>query len=485
MKKENSKSYLINSLIGITIMIFFRYLPIELPGITEIGMQVIGIFIGTLYLWTTVDPLWSSLLSVCMLAFSDYAAAGTVLSSFLGNGTAMQMFFLMLFTAALTHYKITPYLVRVFLKLKITHNRPWVLTFVIISGSYIIASFIDPLSATLLFWAIMYDVFKEVGFKKEDLYVKLSLILIGIMSLIGSGVAPYRAPRIAMFQAYAAMSDGVLVPDAQYLLFAFVLGFVLLAVFILVCKFIFRVDVTPLEGFKIEKLDVNPLPKMSLHQKVISISFFLLIVLMLLPSMFSNVAFLSVISSNSIALPMFIVTVLCAIRIDGEPGFAFKEIIATKFNWSIYFLSCVALLYGTALTSEAVGTEAFLDVVLTPAMSGVSSTLFLVLLLVIAGLLTNVINNSVIQLLFLPVILTYTVANAAVNPIVAVALLSFVASGTAFMTPAASPYSALIFGNTEWLSSKDVYKYGVIFALISLVSMIVIGIPWANFCFSL
>ncbi len=54
----------IHSLVGVSIMILFRYLPLGLPEITPVGMEIIGVFIGTLYLWTTVDPVWSSILSI-------------------------------------------------------------------------------------------------------------------------------------------------------------------------------------------------------------------------------------------------------------------------------------------------------------------------------------------------------------------------------------------------------------------------------------
>ena len=70
----------IHSLVGVSIMILFRYLPLGLPEITPVGMEIIGVFIGTLYLWTTVDPVWSSILSIFMIGVSSYAPMNQVLS---------------------------------------------------------------------------------------------------------------------------------------------------------------------------------------------------------------------------------------------------------------------------------------------------------------------------------------------------------------------------------------------------------------------
>ncbi|MDE6929829.1 MAG: citrate transporter, partial [Lachnospiraceae bacterium] len=60
-KKE--RMLMIHALVGAGIMLLFRYLPISLPEVTPVGMEVLGIFLGTLYLWTFVDPIWGSLLS--------------------------------------------------------------------------------------------------------------------------------------------------------------------------------------------------------------------------------------------------------------------------------------------------------------------------------------------------------------------------------------------------------------------------------------
>ena len=53
--------------IGISIMVLFRFLPIQLPNVTPLGMEILGIFIGTLYLWTMSDPIISSILAIFMV----------------------------------------------------------------------------------------------------------------------------------------------------------------------------------------------------------------------------------------------------------------------------------------------------------------------------------------------------------------------------------------------------------------------------------
>lgn len=87
--------YSIHLVIGIGIMLLFRYLPFQLPCITPIGMEILGIFIGTLYLWTTSDPIISSILSIFLVGLSGYSTMNEVLTSTFGNPILVQVLFLL------------------------------------------------------------------------------------------------------------------------------------------------------------------------------------------------------------------------------------------------------------------------------------------------------------------------------------------------------------------------------------------------------
>ena len=71
MIKVKNMIYLINSIIGIALMFGIPLIP-PIEPLTKIGMQLGGIFIGLVYLWSTVDLLWPCLLGIIALAFKDY-----------------------------------------------------------------------------------------------------------------------------------------------------------------------------------------------------------------------------------------------------------------------------------------------------------------------------------------------------------------------------------------------------------------------------
>ena len=41
-ERKREKMFLIHSLIGVGIMVFFRFLPLNLPEVTSVGMEVLG-----------------------------------------------------------------------------------------------------------------------------------------------------------------------------------------------------------------------------------------------------------------------------------------------------------------------------------------------------------------------------------------------------------------------------------------------------------
>ena len=257
----------IHSLVGVSIMILFRYLPLGLPEITPVGMEIIGVFIGTLYLWTTVDPVWSSILSIFMIGVSSYAPMNQVLSAAFGNPVVIQMLFLMIVMNSMVYNKLTAYIGRFFLTMKINSGRPWVFTAMLMVGAMLMAAFVGPFSPIFLFWPVLYDIFQEIGIKKGEKYPTIMLILVAIATLLGFPVPPYSGNSLALIGNYAGITENmgnkVMINSASYLAVALIYGFVSIAVIVLFCKYVLRPDVTKLKNLDVEMLKRNPLPPLN------------------------------------------------------------------------------------------------------------------------------------------------------------------------------------------------------------------------------
>lgn len=486
MKKQVKASY-VNFLIGFAIMILFRFIPLGvLPNVTEIGLQVMGVFIGTIYLWSTVNPTVASIASICMLAMTDFAPAGGVLSTCFGNPTVVQMFFLMVFMGGLTNRKLTVYIARWIMTRKFIEGKPWVFTLVMMLGTYLMSVFIGAFAPIFLFWPILYGVFEEVGYEKTDEYPKLMVIGVVISALAGFPVPPYMSNGLALLGNYRgllgnfpSLTEGTAISDATYFIACFILGLVLVVTFVGIMKFIFRPDVTPMKKMSIEMLERNPLPAMSKAQKTYGICLCIFIFCMLIPSLLPNVPVLSFINKNSLLVPIVLVCILSLIQFEDGPVLRFGPVMGQDFAWPTFFLCTSAILIGGVLTNEATGVTPFLNTILSPIFNGMSGTVFTVVLLVLVVLLTNICNSLVIGMIMQPVVLTYCVA-AGVSPAPIITLLIFTVLLTAACTPAASPFAAMLFGNKEYLTTTEVYKYTVVTVVIELLVILVLGIPFVN-----
>ena len=489
MEKQIKASY-VHFIIGFAIMILFRFIPLGvLPNETEIGLQVIGIFIGTLYLWTTIEPTVASLVSIFMLAMSDFAPAGDVLANCFGNPTVVQMLFLMIFMGGLTNRKFTVYIARWIMTRKFMEGRPWVFTFVMMLGAYLMSVFIGVFAPIFLFWPILYGIFEEVGYKKTDAYPKLLVIGIVIAALIGFPVPPYMSNALALLGNYKGLlanfptiTEGILISDATYFMVCFSLGLILIISVVFVMKFIFHPDVEPMKKINIEMLRKNPLPPMSKAQKVYGIFLGVFIFCMLIPSLLPNAPILGFINKNSLVVPIVLVGILSLIQFEDGPVLRFNEVMGKDFAWPTYFLCTSAILIGGVLTNEATGVTPFLNTVLTPIFNGMSGVMFTIVLLMLAIILTNVCNSLVIGMILQPVILTYC-ANSGVSPAPIITLLIFAVLSTAACTPSASPLAAMLFGNKDYLTSGDVYKYTGVILVVEIIVILVIGVPFANLFF--
>ncbi len=482
------KKYL-HYIIGLAIMFGFRLIPEGvLPGVTPIGLSILGIFIGTIYLWSTVDPLTSSLICLVMVAFSGFAPIPQFTAGALGAPVVVQLFFLMIFIAGLTNRRVTDYIGRYLITRKFIEGRPWVFTAVILYGTFLISLFVNAFTPIFLFWPVIYSVAKEVGFEKDAKYVKLLLHAIVICALIGFPVPPYMSNGLALLANYrglieqfpnlAAMGAGIMVSDASYFIACFTFGAVLVAIVIALMKFVWRPDVSPLKNVTVEMINRNPLPPMNKAQKCYAYFLGIFIAIMLLPSLLPTLPVLSFLNKNSLLLGALLVTILCVIKFDDGPVLRMGPTMG-EFAWPTYWLCVSAIYLGNVLTDQSTGITILLNTIMGPIFNGMSTTVFTVVVIVVCMVLTNISNSLVIGMIMQPVILTFC-NTAGINPAPIISLMIFAVLSSACATPAASPFAAMLFGNKEYLSSGEVYKFSGLFIIVELLFVLLIGMPFFN-----
>ena len=122
-------TYWLHLAIGLGFMFLFPQLsPIE--PITEVGMHVLGVFIGMVYLWSAVDSIWPSLLGLMLIAMcgyipeqTGYAAVKTLFMNAFGSETVITVMLCMFLFAAVEYVGCTQYITRFFMTRKFLENQ--------------------------------------------------------------------------------------------------------------------------------------------------------------------------------------------------------------------------------------------------------------------------------------------------------------------------------------------------------------------------
>lgn len=480
--QSDVKVYLL-SFVGIAIMCFFSYLPAPDP-ITPLGMKIIGIFLGTIFLWTFVSILWPSIVGIVALGFAGYAPFPKVIMTTFGEGIAVAMLFLMIFFGALQHYQIPRHISYWLLTRKIINGRPATFSFVVLYTTYILTGLSGNSFAMIIFmWAILYSLFEDVGYKKGDAYANMMLVGVAFAAGTGQALKPFVASPLVIMSAYEKVA-GTQLNYLMYMIFGFTMATIILALYCATMKYIVRIDMSKIASISIEQFTKNPLPPMDRRQKLLFYSIFLLIGSILLPNVSKEVGimFAPLKTLGPWGLGMLFTAALLIIRFEGKPILDFKEVIGRYMLWDVYFLVILATAISGVLTSPDTGVSPFLLKHMAPLLEGMSPYLCIITVLMLSFCITQVANNAVMGAMFMPV-LGIICEQTGFNFAAAATLMCFTLH-VALLTPAASPYAAMLYGNTEWLEKRTIFKYVVCILLAALLIYATIGTFVAEFMFS-
>ena len=84
--------------------------PPQAGSITELGMDVLGIFIGALYGWIFIGFIWPSLFTMLTLGMTAYTSITGVFSAGFGDSSVLIIFFMFIFAKILDQCGLTNYL---------------------------------------------------------------------------------------------------------------------------------------------------------------------------------------------------------------------------------------------------------------------------------------------------------------------------------------------------------------------------------------
>ena len=167
---------------------------------------------------------------------------------------------------------------------------------------------------------------------------------------------------------------------------------------------------------------------------------------------------------------------------DGKCDVSIPKLISSGADWQLLILLASTMPLADALEAEKVGILTTIIGWLNTMFAQINPALFIIVVGLVFLTATQVAHNMILMIVFIPV-LTKMALSYGANPIL-IASIIFVAANTAFLTPAASANAALIFGNTEWIETKQAYQYGLATVIVSAIVISLIGVPLGNLLFT-
>ncbi len=477
--KEKNAKYYINSAIGIALLFGFGFLPPIAP-LTALGMKYIGILLGLIWLWSTVELLWPSILGLAAIVVTGTISGTAITARAFGGDTIILTILAMAVVFAIGKTGALDYAINWFLKRKAFAGRPWVMSATLIFAMYVLSITNGGFALLFLMWEFVYKIADQTGISRKSKWCAAMATGMVLAFVYGGCVLPFMPMYLFIMGLFQQMTGMGAVSMFNALVMNLVIGISTLVFYLLGMRFVLRIKIDELKNAKMEDLLLD-LPPMSKRQKFAAIYLVVFVVLLIIPGTASALmpgtavaAFFANLGTIGMCFALF--AVLCIIKVEGKPVLVFRE-VAGDITWEAVAIMAVVFAFATMITAEGTGTSEFIMMLLNPILGGLDAYAFTVVMFVVAILLTNVANNNVIMVLMITLINVYAPTLNFFLP--GMAFLMLYMAQTAFLLPSGSLYGALLHSQTTVVEKKYVYVSAAMTILSAIAMMIVVALPLA------
>ena len=433
---------------------------------------------GVVYGWSTVDLIWPGFFAIISMSFVEGFDLTSIIASGFGSSTFWIILFMLMFVMVFERAGGTQFVATWFITRKFLHGKPVLFNFMFLFAAFLIGM-LNGIAACLLFYTILYKICEQVGYKKHTKYPVFMIFGITFMAMFGSVSHSLLGSPLILANAFRAAS-GIDLTLIDFIKVCWLFSVFLNLVYCLALKFIFRCDLEPLANVDIETVVNMDALKVTPQLKVM---FFLVIVLVLgiaggamLPAEWTLTQILN--QLGLLGISMILLGIMTYWKVGGHYLFDFRE-YANTIQWDCLFICAVVMPMSGMLTMEGTGINLFISSILGDALASLPPLVFVAAVLFLGMILTNFGNNVSICILLMPVIINVC-GTTGLDPAPIYMCMIF-AVHLAMLTPGACPYAALVWGNTEWISAKEIYKYVPMIMMLFYICIVLVGYNWAKF----
>lgn len=474
---KSEKIRYVNILIVLFFMFGFRFLP-TFSTLTPTGMHVLGIFLGAVYGWSTVDLIWPGFFAIISMSFVEGYDLNTVIAGGFGSSTFWIILFMLLFVMVFERFGGTKFVATWFITRKFLQGRPTLFNFMFLFAAFLIGM-LNGIAACILFFSILFQICDQVGYEKRSKYPVLMIFGITFVSMFGSVSHSLLGTPLILANAFTAAS-GIVISLTDFLKVCWPFSVFLTLVFCLAMKYVFRCDLKPLANVKVEEIVNMDALKMTPQLKAMFVFVIILVLGIAGGAMLPATMVLTQVLNKLglLGICMILLGIMTFTKIKGKYLFNYRE-YADSIQWDCLFICAVVMPMSGMLTMEGTGINTFISSILGDKLAALSPTVFVAAVLFLGIILTNFGNNASICVLLMPVILNVC-ATTGMDPVPVYMCMIF-AVHLAMLTPGACPYAALVWGETEQITPKTIYKYVPVIMFVFYLCIVFVGYNWAKF----
>ena len=464
------KGYYINIFVMLVLMIGFRFLP-PFGSMTESGMAVLGVFIGTIYGWIMVKdmPLASAAGLVLMGTTGYFATPVESIQAAFSHNLFISVVGCFAIVAVMQQSGMIEYLVKAILKWKLARNSIPSLLFIITVFSFIVG-FFGNFGMYVLIWTMWKGIVEEIDGDKNLLEFGIALTSIGFVLC---ALAFQFIPSTMVFEELYTSSTGLPTASTPVFFCWSCLALILITLlFLLAGKFIFKIHFPKMVESK-EKLD-----KMTSYQAITLILFVLYLAILIISNCVS-IPFFTFLGGFNIAGLGIIALVICLIIRPKGCYDSIGKAMGDSIQWGLLLNMGVVGVFTISLGSEELGiTDSIANA--CGILSNLPPVLFVIVILVLSCFLTQFLNNLALATIFIPVACTMAMEmdlNAT-----AIFYAYLIAGNTALATPSGSANATFMFSWPD-ISRSSCYKYGWTIFVITVIVVLFMYFALGNLFF--
>lgn len=467
----DSKSKLIKWLIVLFFVFFFGFIP-PFGAMTEVGMRVLGIFIGAVFGWTTLGIL--EVTFIAMIGYGITVGFNTFVASSFGSAMIAMMLIFFPLCGMLNKYGVLEVLAQKFISNKFCEGHPWRICFMIMLATYVCAP-INALVIAILMVAFVRNVCIVAKIPMPSKWSVAMLIGVALAIMTGQLMIPVFGTPLVLVAALGAIT-GIQVNMVKYMLLLIPVGIVLLFVYVFAMRFVLKVDVTPLKNITMEALG----GKQSFNSdqiKALVITLLTLLALICNSVVPQGTAVYAVLSGTLGIFGISLVALgilLFMKNSKGEPLFVFTECARKGMAWEPFYLAAFIVPFATYMTGGETGIPQTITSVMGPVM-GLPPIVFLVIMFFLVTLITNFAQNTVVIIMFLPLFLAYATATS--FHMEGFYILLFMVAQLAISTPGSSTPCGVVYSTTDMVDVAMVLKMALKVLPLLFIALMVVGIP--------